>query len=65
MAKISIHVFSLIKTIAIELKEVWIPMTYEPVHKKTYKMAYAPSEDSDQPGYQLSALRKLGSLATH
>ena len=40
--------------------------------RKTYKMAYEPSEDSDQPGIRpvwsestLSAWRKLGSLATH
>ena len=27
---------------------------YEPVHDKTYKMACAPSKDSDQPGHPLS-----------
>ena len=26
-------------------------MLYEPLHDKTNKMAYAPSEDSDQPGH--------------
>ena len=25
--------------------------SFEPVHDKTYKMACAPSKDSDQPGY--------------
>ena len=38
----------------------------EPVHDKTYNMACAPSEDSDQPGHQPSlisvfALRSMGS----
>ena len=46
---------------------------YEPYHVKTNKVAFAPSEDSDQPGQMgicpvwsgslLSAWRKLGSLA--
>ena len=42
----------------------------EPVHNKTYKMAYAPNEDLDQPGHlpvwsvsSLSAWSKFGSLA--
>ena len=30
---------------------------YEPPHKKTKKMAYAPSEDSDQPGHPPSLIR--------
>ena len=38
----------------------------EPPHDKTIKMAFAPSEDSDQPGHLLSlirvfAVRSLGS----
>ena len=40
----------------------------EPPRDKTNKMACAPSEDSDQPGWSdslLSAWRKLGFLATH
>ena len=30
---------------------------YEPQHDKTNKMSYAPSEDSDQPGYPPSLIR--------
>ena len=30
---------------------------YEPAHDKTYKMACAPSEDSDQPGHPPSLIR--------
>ena len=30
---------------------------YEPAHDKTYKMACAPSEDSDQPGHAPSLIR--------
>ena len=30
---------------------------YEPSHDKTNKMAYAPSEDSDQPGHFPSLIR--------
>ena len=30
---------------------------FEPQHDKTNKMAYAPSEDSDQPGYPPSLIR--------
>ena len=48
------------------------PRSNEPSHDKTNKMARAPSEDSDQPGYHpvwsessLSAWGKLGSLATY
>ena len=29
----------------------------EPAHDKTYKMAYAPSKDSDQPGHPPSLIR--------
>ena len=40
---------------------------YEPARDKTYKMACAPSEDSDQPGHPPSlikvfAVRPMGSL---
>ena len=31
----------------------------EPPHDKTNKMAYAPSEDSDQPGHPRSLIRVL------
>ena len=31
--------------------------TYEPAHDKTYRMAYMPSEDSDQPGHPPSLIR--------
>ena len=34
---------------------LWI--TNEPPHDKTNKMAYAPSEDSDQPGHPPSLIR--------
>ena len=30
---------------------------FEPLHDKTSKMAYAPSEDSDQPGHPPSLIR--------
>ena len=30
---------------------------YEPVHDKTNKMSFAPSEDSDQPGHPPSLIR--------
>ena len=30
---------------------------YEPQHDKTNKMAFAPSEDSDQPGHPPSLIR--------
>ena len=33
--------------------------TNEPAHDKTYKMACAPSEDSDQPGHPPSLIRVL------
>ena len=36
---------------------------YEPHRDKTNKMACAPSEDSDQPGHQLSTWRKPWSFA--
>ena len=32
-------------------------ITFEPPHHKTNKMAYAPSEDSDQPGHPPSLIR--------
>ena len=32
-------------------------LEFEPPHKKTNKMACAPSEDSDQPGHPSSLLR--------
>ena len=32
-------------------------MTYEPPRDKTNKVAYAPSEDSDQPGHSPSLIR--------
>ena len=32
-------------------------LIYEPPHDKTNKMTCAPSEDSDQPGHQLSLIR--------
>ena len=32
-------------------------MQYEPAHDKTYKMACAPSKDSDQPGHPPSLIR--------
>ena len=35
-----------------------------PVHDKTYKVACAPSEDSDQPGHPVWSVRCLHSLAT-
>ena len=34
----------------------------EPAHDKTYKMACAPSKDSDQPGHQPSL---IGAFAVH
>ena len=34
-----------------------LPTTTEPAHDKTYKMACAPSEDSDQPGHPPSLIR--------
>ena len=33
---------------------------FEPQHDKTKKMAYAPSEDSDQPEYPPSPIRVFG-----
>ena len=41
--------------------------SFEPAHDKTYKMACAPSEDSDQPGHLPSLIRdfavhSMGSL---
>ena len=32
-------------------------ITYEPAHDKAYKMACAPSEDSDLPGHPPSLIR--------
>ena len=31
-------------------------LLFEPAHDKTYKMACAPSEDSDQPGHPPSLI---------
>ena len=31
--------------------------TFEPLHEKTNKMAYAPVDDSDQPGHPPSLVR--------
>ena len=36
---------------------------YEPGHGKTNKMACAPSEDSDQPGYPPSLIRVFALLS--
>ena len=35
----------------------WLSFKFEPAHDKTYKMACAPSEDSDQPGHPPSLIR--------
>ena len=35
----------------------WLSLKFEPAHGKTYKMACAPSEDSDQPGHPPSLIR--------
>ena len=37
-------------------------LLYKPVHDKTYKMACAPSQDSDQPGHPPSL---IGIFAVH
>ena len=34
-----------------------VHIIYEPLHDKTNKMICAPSEDSNQPGHQLSLIR--------
>ena len=34
-----------------------LKVTFEPAHDKIYKMACAPSEDSDQPGHPPSLIR--------
>ena len=43
------------------LKHKWkfssVSILYEPPHDKTNKMAYAPSEDSEQPGHLPSLIR--------
>ena len=36
---------------------------YEPPHDKTNKMAFAPSEDSDQPGHPPSLFRVFAVLS--
>ena len=38
-------------------EKLYSKMSYEPLHDKTNKMAYAPSEDSDQPGHPPSLIR--------
>ena len=41
---------------AAQLNCVWQVRIYEPEHDKTNKIACAPSEDSDQPGYPPSLI---------
>ena len=36
-----------------------LDIQYKTVHDKTYKMEYAPKEDSAQPGHLLSLIRLL------
>ena len=41
----------------LEVFNICFLRTFEPPHDKTYKMAWAPSEDSDQPGHPPSLIR--------
>ena len=56
---------NIVHVVLVEAKEIWVPSyfmstsTYviEPAHDKTYKMACASSEESDQPGHSPSLIR--------
>ena len=47
-----IRVYAVCKDLSVQL-----PLIIEPPHDKTNKMAYALSEDSDQPGHPPSLIR--------